>query len=65
MAITLTLRKAAEESGLSIRSLQYAIANGELRSVRVRGRRLVPVRALEDFLLRGGSKPQPQSRGAQ
>jgi len=54
MAITLTLRRAAEESGLSVRTLNYAIARGALESVTVGRRRLIPVRALEAFLLRGG-----------
>ncbi len=53
MAITLTLKKAAEESGLSTRTLQYAISRGELKSVCIGRRRLIPTRALESFLLRG------------
>ena len=55
MPITLTLKKAKEESGLSLRTLYYAIGRGELRSVLVCGRRLIPARALEEFLLRGSS----------
>jgi len=51
MAITYTLQKAAEESGLSIRTLQYAIGRGELESLQVGRRRLIPVRSLESFLL--------------
>jgi len=51
MAITYSIRKAAEESGLSQRTLQYAIAKGELASVRVGRRRLVPARSLQEFLL--------------
>lgn len=50
MAITYTLKKAAEESGLSMRTLQYAIERGELESVSVGRRRLIPVRSLEEFL---------------
>jgi excisionase family DNA binding protein len=53
MPITLTLKKAAEESGLSVRTLQYAIGNGKLQSVTVGRRRLIPARALERFLLQG------------
>ena len=52
MAITYTLQKAVEESSLSIRTLQYAIARGELESVRVGRRCLIPARSLEEFLLR-------------
>jgi excisionase family DNA binding protein len=51
MAITYTLQKAAEESGLSMRTLQYAIGRGELESLRVGRRRLIPARSLEQFLL--------------
>jgi excisionase family DNA binding protein len=51
MPITLTLTKAAEESGLSLRTLQYAITRGELRSVTVGRRRLIPMDALRRFLL--------------
>ena len=61
MAITLTLKQASEESGLSIRTLYYAIGNGQLCSVQVGRRRLIPRRALEDYLLRG-SNPNPKPR---
>jgi len=57
MPITFSLRRAAEESGLSIRTLQYAIERGELESLLLGRRRLVPVRSLEAFLLR--KKPSP------
>jgi excisionase family DNA binding protein len=50
MAITYTLQRAAEESGLSMRTLQYAIGRGELESLQVGRRRLIPVRSLEQFL---------------
>ncbi len=58
MPITYTLRRAAEESGLSMRTLQYAIERGELASVQVGRRRLVPAKSLEQFLSKGsgGSK---------
>jgi excisionase family DNA binding protein len=52
MAITYSLEKAAEESGLSQRTLQYAIERGELTSVRIGRRRLIPASSLEEFLLR-------------
>jgi excisionase family DNA binding protein len=51
MAITVTMQKAAEESGLSLRTLQYAIAHEDLKSVKVGRRRLIPVEALRQFLL--------------
>lgn len=58
MPITYTLQRAAEESGLSMRTLQYAIERGELASVQVGRRRLVLARSLEQFLSKGsrGSK---------
>jgi excisionase family DNA binding protein len=65
MAITYTLQKAAEESGLSIRTLQYSIERGELESLQVGRRRLIPARSLEQFLL--GKKrrvTQQAKRGA-
>jgi excisionase family DNA binding protein len=61
VAITYSLQKAAEESGLSQRTLQYAIGRGELDSVRVGRRRLIPASSLEEFLLRkkaGTRKPK-------
>lgn len=51
MAITYSLQKAAEESGLSIRGLLYAIDRGELESVKKGRRRLVPADSLQQFLL--------------
>jgi excisionase family DNA binding protein len=57
MPITLTLKRAAEESGLSVRTLYNIMGTGELPSVRVGGRRLIPARALEKFLLRGEGSP--------
>jgi len=48
--IAYTLKRAAEESGLSIRTLQYAIAHGELESFQVGRRRLIPARSLVQFL---------------
>jgi excisionase family DNA binding protein len=52
VAITYTLKRASEESGLSTRTLQYAIARGELDSFRIGHRRLIRVQALEEFLNR-------------
>jgi excisionase family DNA binding protein len=52
MAITYTLQRAAEESGLSMRTLQYAIGRGELESLRIGRRRLIPAVSLEQFLFR-------------
>ncbi len=56
MAITYTLKRAAEECGLSTRTLQYAIARGELDSFLIGRRRLIRVRCLEEFL---SHKKQP------
>ncbi len=53
MAITITFQKATEESGLSLRTLQYLAARGELKTITVGRRRLIPVRAFQDLLLRG------------
>jgi excisionase family DNA binding protein len=52
VAITYSLNKAAEESGLSIRTIQYAIGRGEIESVLIGRRRLIPARSLEAFLFR-------------
>jgi len=51
MPITISLKRAAEESGLSPRTLRYAIERGELKSCRVGRRLLIPVKELERFLL--------------
>jgi excisionase family DNA binding protein len=59
MAITYTLQRAAEESGLSMRTLQYAVGRGELESFQVGRRRLIPARSLEEFLFR---KKRPEAR---
>jgi hypothetical protein len=52
VAITYTLKKASEECGLSMRTLQYAIGRGELESFLIGRRRLIPARSLEQFLFR-------------
>ena len=62
MAITVTLSKAAEESGLSLRTLQYAVQRGELASVTVGRRRLIPADALRRFLL-GRQRPRSTAKG--
>jgi excisionase family DNA binding protein len=56
--LSYTLREAADTTGLSVRFLCYAIADGRLKSVKVGGRRLIPARALEDFILSGGNNQQ-------
>jgi excisionase family DNA binding protein len=61
VAITYTLQKAAEESGLSMRTIQYAIGRGELESLQVGRRRLIPANSLEEFLFR---KKRPEARKA-
>lgn len=60
MPITVNLTKAAEESGLSLRTLQYAIARGALQSVKVGRRRLIPADGLRRFLL--GRQSQTQGK---
>jgi excisionase family DNA binding protein len=52
MPITYTLTRAAQECGLSLRTLQYAIERGELESLLIGRRRLIPARSLEEFLFR-------------
>lgn len=63
MAITYSLERAAEESGLSQRTLRYAIERGELESVRVGRRRLIPAGALQNFLLREIPRAEKVERG--
>ena len=65
MAITFTLQKAAEESGLSIRTLQYAIERGELESFLIGRRRLIPARSLEAFLFRNRPGPAQKEKGGE
>jgi len=62
MPITLSLKRAAEETGLSPRTLAYAIARGELVSIRVGRRRLISVAALNEFL--AGRKPKEAEEGS-
>jgi excisionase family DNA binding protein len=62
VAITISMQKASEESGLSLRTLNYAIARGELDSVRVGRRRLIPLRSLEKYLLRKPRETVMQKR---
>jgi len=58
MAITLTLKDAAKESGLSIRTLYTLIGEGKLKSTTIGRRRLVIAKSLEELLL---GKPRRQS----
>jgi excisionase family DNA binding protein len=62
VAITYSLKRAAEESGLSTRTLQYAIERGELTSVQIGRCRLIPANSLEKFLLRTKPPALKQSR---
>ena len=48
--LTLGVRQAAEASGLSQRYLREKLMTGELRSVRVGRRVLIPAEALKEFL---------------
>jgi excisionase family DNA binding protein len=56
MPITLSVKSASAASSLSPRTLWYAIERGDLGTVRIGRRRLIPARALEKFLL--GRKPR-------
>jgi excisionase family DNA binding protein len=49
--LTLTLQRAAETSGLSVRTLYNLIGSKKLESVTVGKRRLVIVESLEKLLL--------------
>ena len=64
MAITYSLKRAAEESGLSLRTLQYAIRCGELESFLVGRRRLISAISLREFLFRKKGSTAPQERKA-
>jgi len=48
--IALTVGEVAPALGLSERTVRKAIANGDIPSVMIGGRRLVPIRALERHL---------------
>jgi len=50
MAISFSVKVAAEQSGLSERSIHAAIKRGDLRVMRVGRRVLVTPSALEDYL---------------
>jgi len=56
--LSYTIQEAAHSTGLSPRFLCYAIADGRLKSVKVGARRLIPARALEDFINRGSQVGQ-------
>lgn len=45
--VSLTVEEAAPAMGVGIRTLRAAIAKGEIPSVKIGGRRLIPLRALE------------------
>ena len=50
MPITLTIQKAAQESGLAVRTIYKLLAEARLKSVRVGRRRLILWRSLQDLL---------------
>lgn len=50
MAISFSIRVAAEQSGLSERTLHNAIRDGRLTALRVGRRVLITTPALQDFL---------------
>lgn len=51
--ISMTVRDACEQSGLSRAKVYQLIARGELKSVMVDGRRLIITQSLLDLLSRG------------
>ena len=54
-AIAVSIEEAARRLSLSPRTVATLIASKELRSVKVGRRRVVPVRALQEFLRRDHS----------
>lgn len=48
--ISLTVEEAAPALGIGVRTLRAAITAGEIPSVKIRGRRLIPLKALERHL---------------
>jgi excisionase family DNA binding protein len=52
-----SLSEVAGLIGMSVSGLYLLIGRGELRSIRVGGRRLVTRQALDDFLQRTGDAP--------
>jgi excisionase family DNA binding protein len=60
MAISFSVRVAAEQCGLSERTIHSAIQRGDLRVLRVGRRVLVRPKDLEDYL--GGRKSKAASR---
>jgi len=62
MAICFSVKTAAEEVGLSERTIHAAIKDGRLQVMRVGRRVLISPKELEDFLRR---KPGQSNGGAQ
>lgn len=58
MPISFSIQAAADESGLSTRTLHAAIARGELRVLRVGRRVLIEPDELKDFLRRKSENSQ-------
>jgi excisionase family DNA binding protein len=54
-----SLSEVAGLTGLSISGLYLLIGRGQLRSIRIGGRRLVTREALDDFLSSGTSPTRP------
>jgi len=48
--LSVSVEKAARLIGVGRSTMFTLVHSGDVRSVRVRGRRLVPIRALEEFL---------------
>jgi excisionase family DNA binding protein len=60
--LTVDTREAARRLGISRRLVQLFIARGELKSRKLGRRRLIPLKALQNFLRRD-HPTKPQARG--
>jgi len=58
-ALAVSVNEAARRLSLSPRTVAYLLANRMLRSVKVGRRRLIPVKALQDFLRRDHASAEP------
>lgn len=62
--VAVDVREAARRLSLSPRTVAALIASGELQTVKVGRRRIVPVRALERFLARDHSTNSGKGSGS-
>jgi excisionase family DNA binding protein len=61
MPITVSLKHAANASGLSIRTLYILISSGRLKTAKVGKRRLIFYDSLRQFLEQSGRSGEPPS----